>query len=303
MLLLSQIRQQWWPDRTLRSAQMRLKRLMIIGWLRRFQPRMARGTHEAGYTLSREGFLAGQNHEGVNGPYIPRDAKWRRRRIVDHRSIQHTLQVNAWTIAYIALAGDYVTDWRGEHESRLEIPTKLLEGRRVPIDVADVPRQNYERVRDLRAPGFGRIWPDATLALDTPDQGRRFDLMLELDRTGRPTKNFDKFERYDALITAWWRKVPRYANGGEPPGAIFICSDENHVFSFMHAADSRVTARLAQPGVPEASWPYPGRERILFVSERAIHEGSGRAWKLATEPRSRRRDLEPREVQLPGISH
>jgi protein involved in plasmid replication-relaxation len=302
VLLLSQIWREWWPDRTLRSAQMRLKRLALLGWLRRFRPRMASGTHESGYMLEREGFLAGQRHEGVDGTYIPRDAKWRRRRIVDHRSILHMLQVNAWAIAYKGLTGDYVTDWRGEHEGRLEVPTKLMDGRRVPIEASDVPRENYERVRDLRGGGFGRIWPDATLTVDIPDQGRRFDLMLELDRTDRPAKNFDKFERYDALISAWWRKVPRYAEAGEPPGAIFICSDEEHVFRFMQAADRRITARLAQPGVSEASWPYPGRERILFVAERAIHEGSGRAWKLAVEPPSTRKSLESREVQLPGLS-
>jgi hypothetical protein len=300
VLLLSQIREEWWPDRTARSVQMRLKRLMAVGWLARFRLRMSRGTHEAGYVLSREGFLAGQRHEGPDGPYIPDAAKWRRRRIVDHRTLQHTLQVNAWVLAFKRLAREYVTDWRGEDEGRLEVPTRLVDGRRVSIAIEDVPRENYERVRDLRSAEFGRVWPDATLMMDMPDQGRRFDLLLELDRTGKPTKNFDKFERYDALITAWWRKVPRYRKAGEPPGAIFICCDEDHVLRFIQAADRYVTGRLAQPGVAEASWPYPGRERILFVAEQDIHDGDGRAWKLPAEPRSATH-VAPRRVELPGL--
>ena len=302
VLLLSQIRDEWWPERSARAVQLRLKRLIAASWLERFRLRMSRGTHEAGYVLTREGFRAGQRHEGPDGPYIPDGTKWRRRRVVDHRMLRHTLQVNAWVLAYRRIARDYVIDWRGEHEGRLEVPTKVAEGRRAPIGVDDLPRENYERIRDLRAGEFGRVWPDATLTLDLSDQGRRFDLLLELDRTGKPTKNFDKFERYDALITAWWRQVPRYRNASEPPGAIFVCMDEDHVMRFIEAADRCVTGRLAQPGVTEAAWPFPGRERILLVAERDIHDGDGRAWKLAAEPGSHRgRQAAMRQVWLPGV--
>jgi hypothetical protein len=302
VLLLSQIWREWWPDRTQRATQMRLKRLIGMGWLQRMRMRVSKGKHEAAYVLTREGLLAGQRHYGSAGPYVPEEAKWRPRRIVDHRSIQHTLQVNGWVLAYKRLAGEYVADWHGEHEGRLEVPTKVVERRRVPIGPDDVPRENYERVRDLRAGEFGRIWPDATLEMDLPDQGRRFDLMIELDRTEKPTKNFDKFERYDALITAWWRKVPRYRKVGEPPGVIFVCTDEDHVSSFVQAADRCVAGRLAQPGVVEASWPYPGRERILFVAERDIHDGIGRAWKLSAGPRTAKRRTGARLVQLPCLT-
>ena len=303
VLLLSQIKDEWWADRSVRSVQLRLKRLIAVGWLERFRLRMSKGTHEAGYVLSREGFRAGQRHEGPDGPYIPDAAKWRRRRVVDHRTLLHTLQVNAWVLAYRRLASDYVIGWQGEYEGRLEVPTKLAEGRRVPIGIDDVPRENYERVRDLRKGEFGRVWPDATLTMDITDLGRRFDLLLELDRTGKPTKNFDKFERYDALITAWWRQVSRYRRAGEPPGVIFVCADEDHVLRFIQAADRYVTGRLAQPGVTEASWPFPGRERMLFVAERDIHSGDGRAWKLPLQPGGGdgRTRLAVREVCLPAV--
>jgi hypothetical protein len=131
-------------------------------------------------------------------------------------------------------------------------------------------------------------------------RGRRFDLMVELDRTQRPTKNFDKFRRYDGLITGWWRRVERYRKLGESPAAVFVCTDEDHVLAFARAADREVTGRLGRPGTAEQSWPYPGRERMLFVSERDVHEGSLRAWKLSAEPSVTHRDLELREVRLPA---
>ena len=71
--------------------------------------------------------------------------------------------------------------------------------------------------------------------------------MVELDRTERPSRNFDKFLRYDALITAWWRNVPRYQYSGEPPAVVFVCTDDGHAHGFMEAADRQVIRKaLAQ---------------------------------------------------------
>jgi hypothetical protein len=193
-----------------------------------------------------------------------------------------------------------VIDWRGEPEGRLEAPTKLHEGRRVAIGADDIQLERYGYVRDLKEAEFGRVWPDATLTIDMPHRGRRFDLMIELDRTQSPYQNFEKFRRYDALITGWWRRLERYRKLGEPPAAVFVCVDEEHVETFARAANQEMTGRLARTGTSEQSWPYPGRERTLFVSERDMHEGSWRAWKLPAEPARGRGALELREVQLPG---
>jgi hypothetical protein len=246
--------------------------------------------------------VAGQRHRGRDGTYIAEDADWKDRQPVDHRSVRHLLQMNAWVLVFRRLTGERVVDWLGEHEARLEVPTKLIERRRVPIGLEDVRLEHYQRVRDLQVCDFGQVWPDATVTFEVPEHARTFDLLFELDRTRRPGRNFRKFLRYDALITAWWRHVPRYKAMGEPPAAVFICADEAHAMSFMQAADRHVTGRLALPGTPETSWPHPGRERMLFVAERDIHEGSQRAWKLPREPPhlSGRIETEPREVRLPG---
>jgi hypothetical protein len=301
-LLLTQIWREWWPDSDVRAAQQRLKRLVEAGWLRRFRLRLTTGTHQAGYVLSRPGFLVGQRHRGSRGPYVPREARWEESNLADFRLLAHLLQTNAWVLAYRRLVGDHMLDWRGEHEGRVEVPTKLVGGRRVPIDSDDLELERYRNVRDLKAKEFGRVWPDATLTMDVPRRGRRFELMIELDRTRRPAKNFDKFHRYDALLTAWWRRLDRYRRMGEAPAVVFVCADEEHVKSFMRAADSEITGRLARPGTPEPSWPFPGRERVLFVVERDAHEGSLRAWKLPVAPARGGRQPESgrREVRLPG---
>jgi hypothetical protein len=298
-LLLSQVWVEWWQGKDIRAARHRLKRLVAAGWVRRFRLRRRRG-HEPGYVLARHGFLAGQSHRGPSGPYIPPEARWQERGLADYRVLEHLLQANAWVLAFRVRVGDHAIDWLGEQEGRLQVPTKLSDGRRVAIEADDLELEHYRRVRDLRAEDFGRVWPDATVTMDMPSHGRTFDLMIELDRTKRPAKNFDKFRRYDALITGWWRRVDRYRRMGEPPAAVFVCTDEAQVFAFMDAADREVTGRLARPGTSESSWPHPGRERMLFVAERDVHEGSLRAWKLPAEPGGARGKLAAREVRLPG---
>jgi hypothetical protein len=300
VLLLSHLWNEWWADSDVRAARKRLKRLLDAGWLRRFQLRRPHNGHEPGYALARHGFLAGQKHRGPSGPYIPSEARWQERSLADYRVLAHLLQTNAWVLAFRARVGEHAVDWLGEHEGRLEVPTKLSAGRRVAIEAEDLKFERYRRVRDLRAKEFGRVWPDATVTMDMPDPGRIFDLMIELDRTKRPAKNFDKFRRYDALITGWWKHVDRYRKMGEPPAAVFVCADEAHAFSFMRAADTEVTGRLARPGTAESSWPRPGRERMLFVAERDVHGGNLRAWKLPAEPFAGGGDLPAREVRLPG---
>jgi hypothetical protein len=302
VLLLSHMWKEWWPDRAIRSVQVRLVRLVEAGWLRRFQLQASKGRYEAGYVLARAGFVAGQAHHGPEGPYIPKEAKWEERRIADYRTLEHRLQTNAWVLCFRRLVDDHAVEWRGEREGRVEVPTKLEDGRRVRIGAEDLRVERYRRVRDLRTKEFGRVWPDATVTMDMPHRGRRFDLMLELDRTGKPTKNLDKFHRYDALLTGWWHAVERYRKLGEAPAVVFICIDEHNLVNFMRAADREVTGRLARPGTAEATWPYPGRERMLFVSERDVHEGSLRAFKLPIEPSDARGrgELESREVRLPG---
>ena len=78
--------------------------------------------------------------------------------------------------------------------------------------------------------------PDATLYLCLERGEREFDLLVELDRTRRAVKNIDKFHRYDALLTAWWRSHERYRGASEAPAAVFVCVDEESAFNLMETA-------------------------------------------------------------------
>jgi hypothetical protein len=126
-----------------------------------------------------------------------------------------------------------------------EVPTRLHEGRRVPIGIEDVRLEYYQQISNRQADDFGRVWPDAAIALTSLDGGGETDVRVELARTDRPSRNFHKFRHYDALITAWWRTVPRYRQIGEAPAAVFVCSDEAHAFGFKEAADRHVAGRVA----------------------------------------------------------
>jgi hypothetical protein len=110
--------------------------------------------------------------------------------------------------------------------------------------------------------------------------GAEVDLLVELDRTRRPTKNVDKLRRYDAFITAWCRMTDRYRDAAELPYVIFVCPGEQEALSLMRVADREVTGHYAGYGARPEEWPSPGRERMLFVAEEDVHEGFASAWSL-----------------------
>jgi hypothetical protein len=122
---------------------------------------------------------------------------------------------------------------------------------------------------------FMAIEPDATIELRMRVEQRVVvsDLFVELDRTFKPAKNIDKFERYDHMISGWCTLKDRYAKHcTDPPLVVFVCRDQSNAKEFCRAADPVVTAAHAYGGEYPTEWRYPGRERMVFVAERDIHE-------------------------------
>jgi hypothetical protein len=224
--------------------------------------------------------------------------------VSDYRLVQHDLQVNAWVMAYRRLVGEEIADWLGPEQGRLDVPTRYEDRRFKPMRLEHAQHEKYDygSIRDLREETFAPIVPDATLLLELDEGQRRYELLIELDRTARPTKNVDKLRRYDALVTAWWRGSDRYRGAKEPPRVVFVCGDELQAESLMRVADHEVTGRHTKSGRPKREWLSPGRERMWFVAERDMHEESLRAWKLPAHPDSEdeSRVLGVREVKLPG---
>jgi hypothetical protein len=281
-LLTSQIARQWWPGKSLYAAQRRLLRMTAAGWVVRFRPRLSKGKHEWIYQLAGRGFELARTCWGLDGPYIPPDAKWRPRHVVDYGVVQHDLQVNAWVMAYRELVGERAIDWLGPDQSRIDVPTKYDNRRFRPVglDDATIARSDYRRPRDLRLEHFAPLVPDATVTVYSNPTGCEVDLMIELDRTRRPTKNVDKLRRYDAFLTAWWYLTERYQHAPQPPLVVFVGPAQQQALSLMRMADREITGRLARPGTSQKKWRSPGREQMLFAAEPHVHAGSARAWML-----------------------
>src|SRR4029077_9703365 len=82
---------------------------------------------------------------------------------------------------------------------------------------------------------FAAIEPDATveLRLRTDAAIEIIDLFVELDRTFKPAKNIDKFERYDHMISGWCGLKDRYdKHCTAPPLVVFVCRDQANAKEF-----------------------------------------------------------------------
>ena len=147
------------------------------------------------------------------------------------------------------------------------------------------------------------VVPDAALEIahDLAENPRLF--LIEYDRTRRVDKNFDKFRRYDALITWWWRHTHLGARG-DAPYVLFVCQNDAQRDDFVACADGELTAHLWHPSSTVDQHEYVGRRRILFCNERDAHVGQLYARRLPPyppgHPARRGHDAEVRGVRLPG---
>jgi hypothetical protein len=292
-MLTGQIAHKHFPDADSSGARRLLTRMYDAGWVdrSRFSLPRGEGRSQYAYWLAKGGFAIARDR-GI----VPPESKFRAERPSDHRLVTQPLQVIAWVLCYRDLLGDRLADWIGEPHGTIEVPRKPSRGRG-QLEPPDVALEGYAQLRDLKPKRLGRIVPDATLYLDFPEKERCFDVLVELDRSERPALNVDKLHRYDALISCWWRAVPRYQQLGEPPAALFICPDDARARALAERADRELAAALiARPGDAPESWRYPARERTMFASEPDIHHGNPRALML---PRLPGRNLALREVELP----
>jgi hypothetical protein len=211
--------------------------------------------------------------------------------------------VNAWVFAYRSLVGDNLIDWLGPDQGRIDVPTTYEPPKRrfrsVELEDVTLASDGHHHPRALRLGHFGPLFPDATLTLYRDSIGVEADLLVELDRTRRATKNVDKLHRYDAFLTAWCRMTDRYRHAKEIPYAIFVCPGEQEAHSLMRVADREVSGQYS--GYGPGNWPYPGRERMLFVAEEDVHDGLALAWSLPRLPAGEREtdDFWALDAELP----
>jgi hypothetical protein len=139
---------------------------------------------------------------------------------------------------------------------------------------ADVEIASSHRSPEQRGTGAVQAIGSTGSPMETrAGAGLGIDVLVELDDrlpTGRAAA---KLERYDHFLAGWSLHVSRYGNGRAVPAVVFVCRDRARARDCARAADATLGACRAYAGEYPADWEYPGRERILFVAERDVHEG------------------------------
>lgn len=257
------------------------------------------------WSLSPSGFRRAKASCHSYAPQIPDERQWRRSAARASGRLVHDLHAAHWALAF----GNLVLDC--DSVSVLDVLTpRYLQGQLRP------PRGQMffgqpARGIELRAITLGDGYmfdgistgpfnhttkPDITLQLHFwrwkyPDIDYEIDLLVEVDRTKRPSYNGDKFIAYDEFLTGWGLLHPRVQELGTRPVVIFTSPDVPRMQALMHRADEVMTGRIGRLGMPETQWRYPGREHILFTTEELVHHGSMLAWRLPEFPRDLRDQL------------
>ena len=301
-LTASQIGRRFMAGRALRSVQHRLNQMFRVGWICRCEiATRKRGHSQRVYAIDEVGYELLQAHRGRTelARNVDPDAKWRPPAVADPRLVLHDLHANAWLFALEdLLAPNVLRGWRGPRSARLTVPGEKVRGQWLALTPDTVPLGTGQHLADLQLDEFQPVRPDLAVELDLSlgDQRRRVELLVELDRSGRASSNYEKFRRYDALLNGWAMALPRYKALGEPPVVVFVVEDEDKALKLLKAADRIMTGRIGKWGVPEAAWPAYGRRRLFVVAERDIHQGTFRAQRLPEHPPALRKALSGRRA-------
>ncbi len=285
-LTSGQIAEMWWPESGMRAVRRRLARLFDAGFVERFRPQTLRGSYQWTYCLARSGFRAAEQAGG-----LPPDLKFapRREQIFDYRYVIHDLLVNEWVHRYRDVLGEGLLSWGGPDERRWD-PSKW--------EISQVMRDTGWHEHDVAQRSMRPVQPDALLDIARPDGDVL--VFVEYDRTRRVDKNFDKFRRYQALLTCWWRMVTKRV-----PIVVFVCRDESHRTRFLKAADLHLRAYESRWVEGERIFRYHARDRICFALESDIRSGSRDVLRVPAVPtghEDRAWPPDPRSGRLPDGS-
>ncbi len=109
--------------------------------------------------------------------------------------------------------------------------------------------------------------------------------MIELDDRLAGNGGAGKLERYDHFLAGWSVHTRRYGGRMDAvPLVVFVCRDRARARECARRADPLLRACRAYAGEYPFDWEYPGREHILFASERDMHEGLPRAYGVPRLP-------------------
>jgi hypothetical protein len=301
-VLTSQIHRRFNPARAVTTTQRRLKRLSDAGLLERFQfHRRDGGGIPMCYVISAAGLevlradrgsaIQGEGEEpaGTGG----RSSGEGGRRLRDARRDVH---VAGWVLALQRATDMACTTLRGGEEAVLSPPLRSTPGGRIHLAPSDLRLPGGRTPHDFLRTGpggelaeaehFDTVRPSAIVELsggvrppgvaDTGEPQTRpaIDVLVEFDDRLPTGRAVGKLERYDHFLTGWAAHTARYGGRSEAvPVVVFICRDRSRARECARRADAALRACRAYAGEYPLDWEYPARERLLFASERDVHEG------------------------------
>jgi hypothetical protein len=244
------------------------------------------------YSLTRRGLEVAQARHPA--PAISRRREWRA--LEQHRAARlgHDLHALGWAIALHRAVGPLATDnWRTPRYAtgRYPVPQVGAGQRRHPITLNEIPVPDGQAIIDVAQKPFSEIKPDLSLELRIDAINLTFDLLVELDLTGRPSYNREKFLAYDAFLTGWSLAHPRYRTQVARPVVMFVCPDARATLACAREADEILTGRIGVMGSPAEHWYYAGRDHLFFAEEADIHHGRLDACALPPQPPGLRQRL------------
>jgi hypothetical protein len=241
------------------------------------------------YALTRRGLEVAQQRKP---PAIHPQREWRALEQRRAGTLPHNLHALSWAIELHRILGEIATDyWRTPRYAtgRYPVPQTGNGHKRHPITMRELDVPDGHAILDL--PAFREIKPDVSLELRIPRLKLTFDLLVELDLTGRPSYNHEKFLAYDAFLTGWALAHQRYRTLGTRPVAVFVCPDARTALAYAQEADRAMTGRIGAMGTPPHEWYYAGRDHVFFAAEPEIHHGSLAALALPPLPPAVRQQL------------
>lgn len=274
--LTTQIHQRLRPGRSLTGTQRQLKRLADAGLIARFQlyrsdgggvPQCVCATAAAFELLD----VTGRAAVVLGDAALP--------------GLRADLHIVGWLLGFEALVGGALLEVLGPGRAAI-VPAGAT-----PLRFADLPLESGLRARDFlissadgtRAPveRFSPLRPDAVVELVIEHaRSSSVDLLVVRERLERS----GWLERYDHLLSGWWRAVPRYARAGTPPLLVVLCAGAQRARECALIADGLLCATLARIGADPLDWERPGRSRIRFADESDVHAGSLAAWQVPCHP-------------------
>ena len=263
--MTTQVHRRLRPDRALTTTQRQLKRLADAGLVARFQLHRPDGGGVPQCCVATAAAIELLSIAGRSAPSLGEDAL---------PGLVSDLHLVGWLLAFERCAAGGVRAVLGPGRAA------IAPGGRRALAPADLELGPGVRARDFLHGGssgerrvvetFAVVRPDAVVELHLEEpRPANLDLLVVRERRGDP----GWLERYDHLVSGWWRSVPRYARVGCAPLVVVLCADGARAEELARSADPLLSATLARIGDDPGTWERPGRARIHFAAEIDAHAG------------------------------